>query len=221
MTLSIARGLTKYSASSSHRDLPRHPELHWRGLLFPNHGDVYGKFHPTEQLLPSVDPNSPQRGEYNRGYAILCHCKPIDDQRHGRGSENRYPDIPDRWDLYLLLRHQYDAIAFTGKSIGAIIRRTDRSCQLVERLQEWETERDGGRYRRIRVASQLKKKLGRTPYPMEVERAHAKSALRALDLRWPGKPTIRHQEWSECVRKIGLETEISRDVKPPRRTFYV
>ncbi|MEO2013185.1 MAG: hypothetical protein ABGZ53_02325 [Fuerstiella sp.] len=219
MTLSIKRGLTKYSASSSHRDLPRHPELHWRGLLFPDHGDVYGKFQPTEQLLPPVDPNS-QRGEYNRGYAILCHCKPFCDRSQPFGSENRYPDIPDRWDLYLLLQHQYDAIAFTGKTVGAIIRRTERSSPKIEELQQWETNPKGGRYRRTRVRSQLKNRLGRSPYPWEVERAHAKSALRYLKLKWTDKPNRRHQEWPHCLHKLGLETEISRDIKPARRTFY-
>lgn len=214
--ISIAKPLNKYSQTSRVSDLPRHCSLHWRGLWQPSLGHVHGMFRPTDELLPFVPANS-RRTEFTpHEAAVLCHCKPFDDRNQPVGSESRYPDIPDRLDLYFLLRHQFDAIAFAGKTIAAVIRRTEDTFPTILRLRDWEADRNGGRYRRIRGRSQLRRMLGREPTCMEIERQHAVSALRAIDLCWPGKPKSRHEQWVECLYKIGLSVEVSKDLAPTR-----
>ncbi|MCO8122611.1 hypothetical protein NHH03_12765 [Stieleria sp. TO1_6] len=214
--LSIAHPLNRYKASSSFVNLPRHANMHWRGLLQPRSGAVNGLFEVDERLLPPV-PASGRKSEFEPyDDAILCHCKPLNDCWENIGSENRYPDIPDRWDIYLLMRHQYDAIAFTGKNRAAIIRRTDATYRTILKLRDWEADPAGGLYRRTRVKSQLRRRLGRNPYPYEIERAHAKTALTHLGYKLPGKPKPRHDDWPKRLRDLGFEIEIAKDIKPTR-----
>lgn len=214
--LSVAHPLNRYAASSSYRNLPRHSSLHWRGLFQPASGAVNGRFLVDERLLPGVPTGSRKTEFLPESDAILCHCKPLDDHWEPVGSENRYPDIPDRWDLYLLMRHQYAAIAFTGKTHAAIIRRTDATYRTILKLRDWEADPAGGLYRRTRVKSQLRRSLGRIPYPYEVERAHAKTALSFLGLKFPGKPKPRHKCWPDLLRNLGFDVEISVQVEPTR-----
>ncbi|TWU06514.1 hypothetical protein [Stieleria varia] len=214
--LSIAHPLNRYAASDSYLNLPRHACMHWRGLLQPASGAVSGQFLVDERLLPGVPPGSRKSEFVPHHQAILCHCKPLNDQWEPVGSENRYPDIPDRWDIYLLMRHQYDAIAFTGKTHAAVIRRTDATHGTILKLRDWEADPSGGLYRRTRVKSQLHRRLGRNPYPYEIERAHAKTALTYLGYELPGKPKPRHKLWPERLRKLGFEVEIADVIEPAR-----
>lgn len=212
--LSIAKPLQKYAQASRVIDLPRHASLHWRGLWQPNLGHVHGRFRPFDELLPAVPVNS-RRTEFTTSEAaVLCHCKPFDDRKQPVENESLYPDIPDRLDLYFLLRHQFDAIAFVGKTLAAIIRRTDETYPTILRLRDWEADRNGGRYRRVRGRSQLRRTLGREPTNLQIERQHAISALRAIGLCWPGNPKLRHKQWVECLSMIGLSAEISKDLGP-------
>lgn len=214
--LSIAHRLNRYAASDSYRNLPRHALFHWRGLFQPASGAVSGKYLVDERLLPGVPPNS-RKSEFVPDHeAILCHCKPLDDHRQPVGSENRYPDIRDRWDLYLLMRHQYAAIAFTGKTRAAIIRRTGATYRTILKLRDWEADSAGGLYRRTRVKSQLRRRLRRIPYPYEIERAHAKTALTHLGYKLPGKPRPRHNCWPDLLRNLGFDVEISEQIEPAR-----
>lgn len=212
--LSIAHPLQCYLGSGSYSNLPRHPKMHWRGLLQPKTGAVHGQWLMDERLLPAV-PASGRRSEfvcYNE--AVLCHCKPIDDHWEPVGSENRYPDIPDRWDLYLLLTRQYNAIAFTGKTQAAIIHRTEATYRTILKLRDWESDPAGGLYRRTRVKSQLRRRLRRIPYAHEIERAHAKTALTHLGLKLPAKPNDRLKNWHKSIEQLGLTVEIATVVEP-------
>ncbi|MDA8745233.1 hypothetical protein N9N28_11415 [Rubripirellula amarantea] len=214
--LSIAHPLQRYLGSSCYANLPRHAKLHWRGLLQPKSGAVNGRFMVDERLLPDVPPNG-RRSEFEPyNEAVLCHCKPLDDRWEKIGSENRYPDIPDRWDIYLLMRHQFAAIAFTGKTRAAIIRRNDATYRTILKLRDWEADPAGGLYRRTRVKSQLRRSLGRIAYPHEVERAHAKTALSFLGLKFPGKPEPRHEHWPDLLRDLGFSVEITEQIEPTR-----
>jgi hypothetical protein len=212
--LLIAKPLNRYRKTHSVTGLPRHNDLHWRGLWQPCAGDVHGRFGVDDRLLPSVPANSRKSEFQPFEEAVLCHCKPLDGSAEPAGSESRYADIPDRLDIYLLLRHQFNTIAFAGKTIAAIIRRTPDTYPLMLRLRDWEADRDGGRYRRSRGRSQLRRALKREPTLVEVERQHATSALRALGLRWPDKPRNRHKKWVECLHELSLIVETSHDLRP-------
>ena len=216
--LSIAHPLQRYKASSSYWNLPRHAKMHWRGLLQSASGIVNGKFQIDERLLPAVPPNE-RRTEFEPYEpAILCHCKPLDDRWENTGSENRYPDVPDRWDIYLLMRHNYDAIAFTGKTLAAVIRRTEKTYRTILNLRDWESNGNGGQYRRSRVKSQLRHRLGRNPFHHEIERAHAKTALTHLGFKLPGKPNPRRQLWPDLLRVLGFEVELTEITEPTQHT---
>lgn len=213
--LSIKRHLQRYYGSGGYWNLPRHPKMHWRGLLQPKTGDVHGLWRMDERLLPAV-PASGRGSEFVPDHeAVLCHCKPIDDHWEPVGSENRYPDIPDRWDIYLLLTRQYNAIAFTGKTQAAIIRRTEATYRTILNLRDWESDPAGGLYRRTRVKSQLRRRLRRIPYQHEIERAHAKTALTYLGLKLPAKPNDRLKNWHKSVEQLGLTVEVATDIEPP------
>lgn len=214
--LSIAHPLIHYARAKSFTELPRHNDLHWRGLWQPDPGFVHGMFSESDDLLPPVHGKSRKKEFVPYGKAVLCHSKPIDNRNQRRGCESRYPDIPDRLDIYLLLRHQYSAIAFAGRTIAAIIQRTEDSYPVLLRLRDWEADRASGRYRRSRGRSQLRRAMGREPDQMTVDRQHANSALRAFGLVWPGKPSDRHKQWADCLRGIGLTVETSADLGPIR-----
>jgi hypothetical protein len=214
--LSIAHPLIHYARTQSFTELPRHSDFHWRGLWQPDPGYVHGMFSESDDLLPAVAGKSRRKEFVPYCEAVLCHNKPIDSRYPRRGCESKYPDIPDRLDIYFLLRHQYSAIAFAGRTIAAIIRRTEDSYPAILRLRDWEADRASGRYRRSRGRSQLRRAMGREPDQMTVDRQHANSALRALGLVWPGKPSDRHKQWADCLRGIGLAVETSADLGPIR-----
>lgn len=216
MPLSFARPINRYGSTTAVGGLPRHRDLHWRGLWHPASGRVYGKFSPFDDLLECVPPRSRRKPFEPWDGSILCHSKPIDDAREPVGSESRYPDIPDRLDVYLLLRHQFDAIAFAGRTIAATIRRTEETFSTILQLREWELDREGGRYRRTRGRSQLARSLAREPTRTEIERQHAASALRAIGLKWPRKPNDRQRQWKQCLIDLGLTVEVTSDLAPLR-----
>jgi len=216
--LSIAHPLQRYNASSQYSNLPRHAKMHWRGLLQPKAGIVSGMFQVDERLLPSVTPKSRKTEFVPHEAAVLCHCKPLDDRYKVVGSENRFPDVPDRWDIYLLMRHQYDAFAFAGERLAAIIRRTERTYRTILKLRDWESDANGGMYRRSRVKSQLRSRLGREPLFHEIERAHAKTALTYLGYQLPGKPNERRRAWPDLLRELGFEVEITEEIEPTKHT---
>ncbi len=212
--LSIARPLNQYASTTMVGGLPRHLDLHWRGLWHPTAGHVYGQLSPCDDLLDNVPAHSRRKEFEPWDGLVLCHCKPLDDSREPVGSESRYPDIPDRLDIYLLLRHQYDAIAFAGRTIAAEIRRTQETYLTILKLRDWENDRSGGRYRRSRGQSQLERSHGRKPTRTEIERQYANSALRAIGLEWPRKPTERHEQWVKRLSNLGLAIKTTSELAP-------
>lgn len=206
------RKLQRYMGITSARRLPRHQHLHWRGLWFKAAGTAYGRYWHDASLLPEPQSAGPSGDATLDSQAVLCHCKPIEDSRAKAGSESRFPDIPDRLDIYLLLRGQFNAFAFSGATVAATIRRTERAIPYIQKLCDWESDRDGGRYRRCRAASQLQRRLGRSPDRYEVELAHAKSALKLLGFQLPGRPRLRAVAWQEQLNKLGLDVEIDTGV---------
>lgn len=214
--LSIAKPLRPYSPAKCFTEIPRHHKMHWRGLWFPRSGQVYGMFRECDDLLPAAPSASIKRELVSDVDTVLCHCKPVEEAFLPKEGESKYPDIPDRLDIYLLLRHQFSAIAFAGRSVAAVIRRTEESFPVILRLRDWEADRAGGRYRRSRGRSQLRRALGREPAQVQVDRQHATSALRALGLHWPARPHERHAQWADCLRGIGLAVEKSAHLGPVR-----
>jgi hypothetical protein len=214
--LSIANPLQRYVESKSYKNLPRHAKMHWRGLLQPASGAVLGRFQVDECLLPEVRAGRGASEFKPYEHAILCHCKPLDERWESVGSENRHCDVPDRWDIYLLMRHQYAEIAFTGKTLAAVIRRSERTYRTILNLRDWESDPAGGLYRRSRVKSQLRRRLHRVPFDHEVERAHAKTALAYLGLKLPGKPNHRREDWPGLLEKLGFEIDLNKDIAPTR-----
>lgn len=187
-------------------NLPRHPTSHFRGVLIPGHS-TYGMFLDSAEMLPQFFPRKHRREFVPWEGAVLVHCKPLDHEdnrvRSGHpGDENRFPDIPDRWDIYLLLRHQFDSFAFTGATMAAMICRTERSWRAILQLRDWE-QSSRGRNRYNRIKRRLEK-LGQQPTEYQVWRSYAASALRHLGLSWPGKPNERRAAWVHCVQALGL-----------------
>lgn len=162
------------------------PVWHFRALL--EEGELLlGKFQPTPSLLPP--PKFPRTTSYEvRATTILCHAKPTTDP---------FADIPDRWDIYLLLRHQFNRFGFVGANCRAMISKSEKTWATILELRNWELEHP---YRRNRL---LAKHPNAPEY--EIEKRYAESALRAIKLEWPRKPYDRHRDWPKCLRDIGLD----------------
>lgn len=103
-------------------------------------------------------------------------------------------------------------IAFSGQTIASIITRTETTFPAILRLREWELDRDKGRYRRTRGRSQLVQALGREPTRTELERQHATSALKAIGLHWPRKPSERHKVWADRLMDLGLKVDVTQEL---------
>ena len=215
-SLTIRGGLHHYQPAKHAGALPRHTTAHWRGLWEPNTGILRGRYFGCDDLLPSLVSNNPDFGFQDWESHVLCHSKPLDDRGKPVGCEGRYPDIPDRLDIYILLRHRFNAIAFSGRSRAAVIRRTEATYPTILKLRDWESSRESGRYRRSRGRSQLRRALNREPTRTELERQHATSALRAVGLRWPRNPKERALQWLECLGAIGLTVDLTTELAPMR-----
>lgn len=88
--------------------------------------------------------------------------------------------------------------------------------QTILKLRDWESDPAGGLYRRSRVKSQLRRRLRRTPYRHETERAHAKTALTHLGLNLPGKPNQRRDAWPDLLIALGFDVDVTDQVEPTR-----
>ncbi len=66
------------------------------------------------------------------------------------------------------------------------------------------------------MKSQLRRRLDRIPYPHEIERAHAKTALTHLGFKLPGKPNARRDAWPGLLRNLGFDVDVTDQVEPTR-----
>lgn len=194
-------------------NIPRSDTRHFRGIMIEG-SRSYGRFRATPELLPIYDSSKHCYPFDLISDAILVHCKPLNhlDNREGTldeklGDENRYPDMPDRLDIYLLLKHRLSSIAFTGPAVAAKISLGGCTLPTIERLAEFEASRKGQqRYNRIKYRLQS---LGLQPQHHEIMRSYASTALRAVGLEWPDKPRVRHRQWPASLERIGLAVETS------------
>jgi len=204
--------------SDSVTGLPRDLSRHWRGVRNERGKRVYGRFDAGDVLLPEyADPR--KKADWLAGDSwTLCHNKPISSPSKVRGDESRFPDIPDRLDLFFLLTTQFESIAFVGLRRAAIIRRNHETAPALEKLAEWLKDPARGKYRKTRGRAQLRTRRQCVPTEHELRCQFARSALRAAGLRWPGKPRDREREWPDCLRELGLTVELT-DAPPftPRR----
>ena len=195
-------------------NIPRSPHRHFRGIMVEG-GRTFGRFGENAAMLPLFDPKKHMSPPFDpRDETVLVHCKPLHhpDDRMGcltdkLGDENRYPDIPDRLDLLLLLRHQFDAIAFTGRTTAAKITRSEKTWPTILKLRDWE-QSPSGRHRFNRIKHRMEK-LGQKPPEYEVWRRYAATALRHVGLHWPDKPRLRMRKWPDSLSEIGLTVEQS------------
>ena len=168
--------------------LPRSDTLHFRGFLSEGQ-TLWGRQSWTPEMLFPPEPGAQKFDPYFG--SILCHTKPLRD---------RYVDIPDRWDIYMLLRYKLVHFGFAGKNAVAKITRTEKTWPTILKLRDWEESHP---YR----VNRLKALYSKAP-SYEIEQRYAESAIRAIGLEWPGKPNHRKREWPKCFRDIGLEVEI-------------
>ena len=186
--------------------LPRHADWHWRGIWNQTTQKVLGPYFPKDQLLEET--HSARSGKDFVNDWTLCHNKPLKPAEGVLRGDSRYPDIPDRLDVYLLVASQFSSFAFSGDKQGAVIRCTPATAETIQRLRDWESDATKGRYRRTRGRAQLQKRRGRSPSSLEIEHQFARSALRAAGLVWPRNPRERAKKWPECLRQLGLHVEL-------------
>ncbi len=200
--------LSVFRSTHSAEGLPTDATRHWRGVWNPEWGRVYGRYDASDRLLSELAPGSNSVSWLTGECWTLCHSKPRTCAHAVRGDEARYPDVPDRLDIFLLLTTQFESIAFAGVKMAAVIRRSPRTVKTLEILDEWLKDPDGGLYRRSRGRAQQRRRWQRTPTSMELDRQTARSALWAIRLEWPGKPRDRERDWPSCLDKIGLDVEL-------------
>jgi len=168
--------------------LPNHPTCHFRGILWLEHC-IYGRV--QVDAAPLAPGGTRGAFSFKPSDHTLVHCQPTTD---------RYCDVPDRSDLYLLYRSTATQFAIAGKTQAAKITKGPQSQSFFDRLVDWELSHP---YRRQR----LKAKYPRLA-SWQLEQRYAQSALRAIGLRWPGKPHERRRGWPACLREIGLEVTL-------------
>ncbi len=212
------RNLNRYGNTLSVIGLPRDLTLHWRGIWHTSEGRVFGRFDDRDVVLQERAYDRRQPPKLSGDSWILCHNKPIRCTSVARGDEARFPDIPDRLDLFFLLVSQFESIAFVGLRTAAVISRCHHTDGAMARLADWLRDPDRGKYRQSRGRAQLKRRRRCVPPDRDVYRQFARSALRAAGLRWPGKPRDREREWPDCLKELGLSVE-QTDAPPfsPRR----
>lgn len=169
--------------------LPFHPDCHFRGILWLEHC-IYGRVQSDAAPLPPASDGEWYSFDFNPERHTLIHCKPTSD---------RFSDVPDRSDLYLLYRSTATQIAVAGKRQAAMITKGEQSQDFFDRLIEWEQSHP---YRRQRLEARYP-----TLASWQIQERYAESALRGLGLRWPGKPHERRREWPKCLEEIGLQVK--------------
>ena len=183
----IGRGqLARYPGHVNLADLPINEMDHFRGFLMEERG-LYGKWGEDWFTPPS------KRGE---GFvpwddSVVCHVKPMSDPFAG---------VPDRWDLFVLLRWNFEKFGMRTNKESILISRTRDTWPTIEKLMDWEKKHP---YLRSRLER-------RYPKVSERERdiKYAESAMRGIQLEWPGKPHDRRKKWPDCVRALGLMVDI-------------
>jgi len=164
---------------------------HFRGVL-KDDKTLVGQYCQDPRLLPP--PEGPRRSSYEvNSSTILCHAKPKTDP---------FVDIPDRLDIYLLLRYSSERFGFVGDNCRAMISKSEKTWQKNLELRDWELNHP---YRRSRLVARYKQDRQIEPPEYEIEESYAKSALKGIGLVWPGKPYERHRDWPKCLRAIGLD----------------
>ena len=175
--------------------LPRKAQQHFRGILDVG-CSTYGRFDDTPRFFPArVKPLSYGLARIAED-TIICHTKPIGD---------RFSDVPDRWDLYFLLRYQFNHFGICGDRQSASITRTSATWDTILRLHNWEADHP---HRRSRL-----RRLYRNRPAYEIDERYAASALRGVGLVWPGKPHERRRDWVSCVRELGLEVTVGESIR--------
>lgn len=170
--------------------LPQSETMHFRGFLSEGR-TLWGRQSWTPEMLLPPKPGAQTFDPFPG--SILCHTKPMKD---------RFVDIPDRWDIYMLLRYKLKDFGFAGKNVVAKITRTEATWPTILKLRDWEESHP---YRRSRL-----KALYPNDPPYAIDERYSESAMRAIKLKWPGKPNHRKREWPKCFRDIGLDVEILR-----------
>ena len=183
----IGRGqLARYPSHTNLHSLPIDEDSHFRGFLVEGKS-LYGKWREDWFSPPT------KRGEGFEPWldSILCHVKPMKD---------RFAAVPDRWDLFVLLRWNLARLGMRTATETILISRTKDAWPTVEKLMKWEFDHP---HRRSRLEQR---------YPNESTRMidvkYAESAMRGIGLEWPGKPHDRRKKWADCVSALGLKVEI-------------
>lgn len=177
--------LKRYPSHTSLAKLPISEGDHFRGFLDEGRS-LYGAWGedwfspPTKRGRDFV----PWEG------SIVCHVKPMTD---------RFAGVPDRWDLFILLRWNLEKLGMRTANETILISRTEDAWHTVEKLLQWEMDHP---YRRSRL-----EQLYKNDSPRIVDIKYAESAMRGIGLEWPGKPHDRRKRWADCVRALGLVVE--------------
>ena len=185
--VSIGRGqLARYPNRTNLASLPIDEDMHFRGFLMEG-SSLYGGWGENWFVPPT------KRGEGFEVWddSILCHVKPISD---------RFAGVPDRWDLFVLLRWNLEKLGMRTATETILISRTKDAWPTVEKLMQWESDHP---YRRARLEQRYPDASTRT-----IDVKYAESAMRGIGLEWPGKPHDRRKMWPDCVRALGLTVEI-------------
>ena len=185
--VSIGLGqLEKYPGHLNLAELPISEETHFRGLLVEGRS-LYGAWR-EDWFSP---PTKRSKGFVPWDSSILCHVKPMTD---------RFAGVPDRWDLFVLLRWNLEKLGMRTATETILISRTSEAWPTVEKLMQWESDNP---YRRARLKQLYPDASART-----IDVRYAESAMRGIGLEWPGKPNHRQKKWPDCVRALGLTVDI-------------
>lgn len=178
--------LSRYPSHTSLAKLPISEDDHFRGFLVDGQR-LYGAW-GENWFSP---PKKRCQGFVPWDGSILCHVKPMTD---------RFAGVPDRWDLFVLLRWNLEKLGMRTANKTILISRTKDAWHTVEKLMQWEIDHP---YRRARL-----EQLYQNDSTRNVDVKYAESAMRGIGLKWPGKPHDRRKWWAECVRALGLAVEI-------------
>lgn len=184
----IGRGqLAKYPGHIDLAKLPISEDAHFRGFLDEGRS-LYGAC-GVDWFSP---PTKRGKGFVPWDSSILCHVKPMTD---------RFAGVPDRWDLFVLLRWNLEKLGMRTATETILISRTSEAWPTVENLMQWERDHP---HRRSRL-----EKLYPNASTHALEEKYAESAMRGIGLEWPGKPHDRKNLWPDCVSALGLKVEIN------------
>lgn len=180
--------LARFPSHTTLADLPIREDSHFRGFLIEGRS-LYGSW-GENWFSP---PTKRGKGFVPWADSILCHVKPMSDPFVG---------VPDRWDLFVLLRWSIEKLGMRTANKTILISRTKEAWHTVEKLMQWEKDHP---YRRSRLEQLYQKASTRT-----VDIKYAESAMRGIGLEWPGKPQDRRRRWVECVCALGLDVEVKQ-----------